>query len=387
MNIFFHKGSLMNNSKKILVIPHDVNFQVRVRAFEIAKRLAKFFDVHYLTYTALPKNTVFAKLSRMRKDFFVETKITIRDGIKLVTTPMMYRPLSMINSFNRKKLTELVTKFKIDAVFNASSMLFPFPENQGVTFIYDVVDDFVGQAPPRLKDFIRNFMRDQMSRADSITACSQSLKQIVKKEFDREAIYLPNGTDLSAMKSCTDTQIKKIRKKHGWEGKYVLGCIGNHGSWSGCKFMAKLALKIKDLWPDAIIAVIGPGEEIEKMSMSNLPDNLQILGAVPPEKIDEYFRAIDLGLLPSEVSAFRNHAFPIKAIEYTAAKKMVVATPLLELLQLKWPNIITVPRDEDTWIKALKNARETEWNPEWSALSPRFDWKIIADELNELITR
>ena len=165
----------------------------------------------------------------------------------------------------------------------------------------------------------------------------------------------------------------------------VLGSISNQGAWSGCDFLAKLAPRLAKEWPEALIAIIGPGEEADKLLSKKLPDNLQVLGAVPPEKIDIYFRAIDIGLIPSDVSAFRNHAFPIKVIEYTAAKEVVVSTPLLELLRLHWPNVIAVPRDEDVWLKAFRAAEETPWNPEWSAISTRYDWNIIADDLHKLI--
>ena len=78
-------------------------------------------------------------------------------------------------------------------------------------------------------------------------------------------------------------------------------------------------------------------------------------------------------------------AFHIKLIEYTAARKPVIATPLAEVARLSLPNVICCNNNMDEWNQALDKARRMVWQAEWDELINRYDWKKISDKYAELI--
>ena len=57
-------------------------------------------------------------------------------------------------------------------------------------------------------------------------------------------------------------------------------------------------------------------------------DNVRWVGGKPFTALPGYLRSIDVGLTPYADTAFNRASFPLKTLEYLAAGRAVVATPL-----------------------------------------------------------
>jgi glycosyltransferase involved in cell wall biosynthesis len=80
---------------------------------------------------------------------------------------------------------------------------------------------------------------------------------------------------------------------------------------------------------------------------------VHVIGPIPTDEIWDYFHAADLGLLPFILAPVTHHCLPLKVLEFGAAGKPVLATPLHELQRLALPHIRFAEYDIDAWRRAL----------------------------------
>ena len=66
-------------------------------------------------------------------------------------------------------------------------------------------------------------------------------------------------------------------------------------------------------------------------------------------------------------------------VEYSACRKCVVSTPLLNWQRLAWPNIILAEANPQTWADAFVQARGMSWEPAWDRIVEAYDWQVLAD--------
>ena len=109
-----------------------------------------------------------------------------------------------------------------------------------------------------------------------------------------------NGIDLDNF--LYTPQIRnKIRKKMGWEGKFVVGHIGRFNLQKNHQFLIDAFYEFQKNKTDAILVLIGDGElrkEIErKVSSLNMEDKVQFLGV--RDDVDKLYQALDLFVFPS----------------------------------------------------------------------------------------
>jgi hypothetical protein len=103
------------------------------------------------------------------------------------------------------------------------------------------------------------------------------------------------------------------------------------------------------------------------------------------DEISNYFNCLDIGVLPHKKNLFQDLAFHIKLIEYTAARKIVVSTPLEEVKRLNFPNVLTANLNVNDWVEALKVAKEMKWQEEWDKMVEPYKWSNITKEFCKII--
>ena len=166
---------------------------------------------------------------------------------------------------------------------------------------------------------------------------------------------------------------------------YVISCIGHHGSWSGLPFLVEVFRLLHARDPHTALLLVGGGSEVEELRRRALPEGVRLLGPVPPEHVPPYFHLSDLGVVPFEQGPFTDHALPLKVLEYAAAHKLVVATPLAELKTLRLPHVLLAARTSEAWLEAVAQARGKTWEARWEGSFEAFAWPRIAARLATLI--
>ena len=370
----------MRIMKKILVVPHYPLGNIKTRGEELAKHLTKFYKIYFLSWKYNPNynsNTLIKFFSRI-KPILTKTKIYGRDNMRILEAPLIYlrnipkKLQKIVKRYNAKLVEKLARKYKIDLILSSGGSFLDLSKSN-IPYIYDVVD------------LPGDEINDQVNSAKGIIVCSSFLKKNIKLRFNRSSELIPNGATLSNFRLSGRA---KIREKYGLDKKFVIGFIGNHASWSGLDFLIDFYKEIKKDIENSCLFIVGPGTEIrsaeDKVKKEKIKDVI-FTGRIDPKNIFDYFVAIDFAVLPFKKMKFTDYAFPIKILEYSAAKKLIISTPLEELKTLKLKNLYLVNRNVADWKNIFLKVYINKWDKSWDKYVKEYDWKIIALKTKKFI--
>jgi glycosyltransferase involved in cell wall biosynthesis len=91
-----------------------------------------------------------------------------------------------------------------------------------------------------------------------------------------------------------------LRQHLGLESKFVIGYVGNHGSFTGVDLVVNAFLSVRSRLPDAALLIVGPADCWRQLLDSHLADGVIAIGGVNPEDVGLYFHALDLGVLAGQ---------------------------------------------------------------------------------------
>lgn len=373
---------VLKMKKNILVIPHIPSDKVKVREKEIAKTLAKVYNVHYLTWNAPHSEKLSTKIRASSADLFKRTSTRREGNLIIVGVPTLHKPLPLSRYFNRYFLYKYISRNNIDVVLNASYFFFSVPRRKDFGYFFDFVDfPFEENEKSGFNRFVIKHIREEVEKAEVIFACSASLVGFIEKNYGKKAILLPNGTDVKTFGNVKEEDVVDLRRRYNLTNKFVIGYISNFGPWSNLEFTLKVFKVLRSELKGVILFLVGPGGK----AVGDEEEGIISTGSISPSEIQTYFKMIDVGILPSPPTQFRNMSFPLKVIEYTAARKFVISTPLTGVKQLNFPNILLVPEDEKKWRRAIKEVKERKWKKEWDRLIEPYDWEKICEPLKDVI--
>lgn len=199
--------------------------------------------------------------------------------------------------------------------------------------------------------------------------------------FGKQGVYVPNGVSMSRI---TLGQRDRTRAELGVEGRRVVSLIGLTSSPS-LFFVDALALAARQV-PNIVFLIVGEGDLLRpivaRCQRLGLP--FVATGRVPNREVAHYFAATDLGLYAGDSNAYFDAACPIKVLEYTAARRPVVATDLAELRRIAFPNVLLSPPDPARFASAIiTSLRE----PTEFADVSGFEWATLAQVVRRTIAK
>ena len=305
----------------ILFIPHVPNLNVINRVYEFSK----ISNSHFLYWHIDNSNLV----NKIKSQIF-SLKFSQKD--KMVQIPLLFKPESIAVVFNTFMINRLIDKLQIDVVVNANALLFDIKSIK-VPVVYDLVDDHltvnsdIGLNEKRVKKIERDLTFSQG------VVCVTDILKTKAKKFNSNIITVENGLYLERFKNA-----KSLKKDLEIENKKVFGFIGGIDEWTGIEKAIQQYLKIKDD-TTAFLIVGGNNSTFYKYLVEKYGKDILFVGQITPEKVGDYFKTIDVGLIPFELNDFTHNALPIKALEYALAGGFVISTPLKGLMQKDFPFI------------------------------------------------
>ena len=141
-------------------------------------------------------------------------------------------------------------------------------------------------------------------------------------------------------------------------GECVIGFVGSLKAWHDIESLAK-AYKILASDPRYHLLIIGDGpmrKTIQALS-DNLPGRVTWTGAIPQEEVVTYMRSIDIAVAPYPAMDLFYFS-PLKAYEYMAMGKAIVAThigQLATLLQHGENALLYSPGDISSLVKSIQH--------------------------------
>jgi glycosyltransferase involved in cell wall biosynthesis len=256
------------------------------------------------------------------------------DGINIIITGTTYSNkhsfLRRIFSFISFMFLSLIAGWRVkgvDVIFATSTPLtigipaMILKRLKNLPFVFEVRDQWP-EIPIEL-GFIKNpvlkkvllWLEKRIYQSSSgIVALSPGMAGGVREIIgdDKPITVAPNCSDIDIFRPEIDGS--DIRKKHGWDDKFVLLHFGAMGKANGLDFVIKAAERLKEN-RDIHFVLLGGGSEKEKLQQdirSRGLDNIEIIDSKPKSELPFYAAACDVSMV-----IFAN--FPI--LEHNSANK------------------------------------------------------------------
>jgi len=367
-------------AKKILIIPHHPQTaDIKIRLIELAKYLPAEYEVYVLRWTAAESGAgIFQRIRVALRDMFRGRRVYREDKFWNVEISTCHRPLQLAVLWNAWGLKRMIEKEKFDIVVNGSYYLFPLHRNcrHDFTYVFDFAD-VPAWRETAFNQMVHKQVEQELLSAHVVTAASRGLCEYLRARYHKLPEFFPNGADVNRIRSCPETRIQELRKQYQLQDKWVIGYIGKVGEWMRMDLLCAALREVQQDTPQATLLIVGADKASFPQTVCS--DNVVFAGSVSPDEVGAYFSLIDVGVVPSKKNLFQDMAFHLKVIEYTAARKIIVSTPLQEVKNLNFPNILFAEETRASWVTALKQAHEKRWDPNWDDLVKVYDWQYIGE--------
>lgn len=247
--------------------------------------------------------------------------------------------------------------------------------------IYDVMDElsaFKG-APAELKEQDRALL----SQADVVFTGGVSMYRARTPYTD--AIHLfPSGVEVEHFAQATQGSLARPADLAGISAP-ILGYFGVIDERMDLPLLAYLA----EQHPEWQLVLLGPVIKIDPVDLPQAP-NLHYLGMKEYQELPAYLAYFDVALVPFAINESTRYLSPTKTLEYLAAHKPVVSTPIHDVVELygDYVRIGETPATfaahveralaEDATTRDLRRAKETQ-------LLARYRWDAIAEQMEAII--
>lgn len=267
---------------------------------------------------------------------------------------------------------------------------------------FDVIDDFTKWAWSP-SDAVEREAR-LFRKADTVFTGTYALWE-KKRGFHPETEFIPCGVEVDHFIKANDpglkipSDIEELKRKGP-----VIGYFGGLNE----RIDADLLVYLADAIPDASVVLIGPIfadfglSDFEDKWASLLPypsspgfrlkpkpANLHLLGIRKYQDLPAYLKAFDVCLLPYVLSDATIDIHPVKGLEYLAAGRPVVSTPLPDVLTF-YKGIIDVAETYRGFVELVRqnlSSGNTDKNRERIEFARPRTWENMMERMRQKILR
>lgn len=184
-----------------------------------------------------------------------------------------------------------------------------------------------------LKGTIQNWIKDFMSMCQHVVIPSESMKDIIIKDYGLRDQYtvIPTGIDLEPYRHADG---EALRANQGWQDDKVLVSMGRLAMEKNWPVLLKSMQKVRQQHPDMRLVIIGGGPEkdaLEKLAAElGIAERVTFTGEVPFNDVPAYLKAADVfvfasvtetqGLVTMEAMAA---GLPIVAVDASGTRDIV----------------------------------------------------------------
>jgi glycosyltransferase involved in cell wall biosynthesis len=176
----------------------------------------------------------------------------------------------------------------------------------------------------------------------------------------------------------------KVRKENGWEGRFVIGHVGNFTYPKNHDFMIRIMKILSSSEPEALMVFIGKGDDMNKyLSLAEqlgIEDRIRFMG--PREDVSELYQGMDFFIFPSlfEGLGMALIEAQISGLHCLASTEVPAETRLSEE-SVSFKSLSDGP---ESWAKAIVTGKSyPRKNMAQEAVEAGIDIKSIASLLTE----
>jgi len=108
--------------------------------------------------------------------------------------------------------------------------------------------------------------------------------------------------------------------------------------------------------PDCVVAMVGPVVKVDPRELPQAP-NIRWLGQKTYAELPTYAKAFDVCLMPFALNEATEYINPTKTLEYMAAGKPIVSTPIADVLH-HFASVVAVGDTPESFVRAVRAALE-----------------------------
>jgi teichuronic acid biosynthesis glycosyltransferase TuaH len=248
--------------------------------------------------------------------------------------------------------------------------------------VFYSTDDFVAGAE-LLKVDRRALLRHesrQLRSVDTVVVCSPGLEERYRA-MGVEPVLVPNGCDHELFAATDDAPLPTDVDLE----PPIAGFVGHMTDRIDVTLLEAVAARGRSL-----LLVGGPSPSFDMSRLESLlaRPNVAWVGKKSFGELPSYLRVMDAGLLPYGDTAFNRGSFPLKVLEYLAAGRAAVSTPLpaVEWLDTDLVDVAGTPEAfAEAVDRAVARPRTPEVVVERRQFAARHGWSVRAEEMAEAI--
>jgi glycosyltransferase involved in cell wall biosynthesis len=216
------------------------------------------------------------------------------------------------------------------------------------TVVYDVMDQlsaFKG-APPELTERDHAILR----RADIVLTGGSSLYRD-KVAYNPNTYLFPSGVEIEHFAGKNGISMPDDLRTMP---RPILGYFGVIDERMDLALLEQMAKE----HPEWSIVLIGPVIKIDFHELPQAP-NLHYPGMRSYGELPSYLAHFDVALIPFAMNEATRYLSPTKTLEYMAARKPIVSTPIPDVIEL-YGQIVSVGHTHSEFIACIENALCTQ---------------------------
>jgi UDP-galactopyranose mutase len=249
--------------------------------------------------------------------------------------------------------------------------------------VFDVMDDLASFRGASADLALREAML--LRRADLVFAGGHTLFA-ARRERHANIHLFPSGVDLEHFASTLRPQTE-VAEAIADLPRPVLGYYGVIDERIDLPLLDALATE----HPEWSIVLVGPVSKIEPTSLPRRP-NLHYPGQQPYSELPRFLKGFDVCLMPFAINGATRSISPTKALEYMAAHRPIVSTPVPDVVA-NWADVLSVadtPAAFGAAITAALHERVDERarrEQRQRTVLAASTWDTIVARMGELIER
>ena len=249
--------------------------------------------------------------------------------------------------------------------------------------VYDCMDELAA-----FKGASRKMITEEkylLSIADIVFTGGKSLYESKKKEHSNVYCF-PSSVDHNHFEKAFDTKTK-IPDDFSAIKKPIVGFYGVLDE----RLNLPLIEKIARLAPEISFVFIGP---VVKISKSNLPrrKNIFYLGSRDYEVLPNYLKEFDVAMMPFALNKATKYISPTKTLEFMAALKPIVSTPIHDVVR-DYEKEIAIANKPEEFVKAVKfyieepDIQKKKRIELMKKVIEKNSWDATVKEMNEIVLK
>ena len=373
---------------KIWIIPAVPNTPLRHRAADIGFALGRRHAVTILFGERQPAGLRLAgKLRWHLRQAFTISRRALAPGVAGLRLPSLPRWLALSRVYQSAWLALLTRVGGVRAVVTQNTGEVRAPRSKRLRVVYDLPDDHMAglELAGRAADAgrVRRFIARELETAAVATASSRVLVGVLKRQFGRDALLVPNGTWVSRFREARTADPAALRARLGVGAGPVIGFTGGLDEWMEAGLLLEAWRLVRRSRPDARLVVVGDGSRAAELRAAGA--GVVVTGFVAPDAVPAHVALFDVGVVPFTQNALTNAMLPIKIFDYAAARKPVVSTPLAAYAGEDLPFVRIARAEPAEFARELLAALDDGWRPVWDAAVDRYDWNVLVAPLERAL--